>query len=82
MFSKPIGNTPYDEVKSLHRDSDVDESPIAQHHTLGILPNQGAPGDHLHDGKSSRKIKFADIDGGYIDGGTPSSTYASYPPGS
>jgi|TARA_R110000796_G_scaffold14138_1_gene46324 hypothetical protein len=80
MVFKPIGNTSYDEVKTLHRDSDVDESPIAQHHTLGILSNQASPGDHTHDGRSSSKIKFADIDGGYIDGGRPNSTYASTPP--
>jgi hypothetical protein len=63
MVFKPIGSTSYDEVKSLHRDSDVDESPIAQHHTLGILPNQAAHGDHVHDGKSSRKINYSDIEG-------------------
>ena len=63
MVFKPIGSTSYDEVKTLHRDSDVDESPIAQHHTLGILPNQAAHGDHVHDGKSSRKVSVKDLQG-------------------
>ena len=71
MVFKPIGSTSYDEVKSLHRDSDVDESPIAQHHTLGILPNQAAHGDHVHDGKSSKKINYSDIEG------TPASSTGS-----
>jgi len=74
MVYKPIGSTSYDEVKTLHRDSDVDESPIAQHHTLGILPNQASPGDHIHDGKSSKKIEVKDLVGVSItyqpEGGT------------
>lgn len=62
MDFKPIAQTSYDEVKRLHRDSDVDENPLAQHHTLGILPNQASPGDHTHDGRTSRKIKVSDLD--------------------
>ena len=62
MEFKPVAQTSYDEVKRLHRDSDVDESPIAQHHTLGILPNQASPGDHIHDGRSSKKIKLDNLD--------------------
>lgn len=44
------------EVNRLHARSDVDSSPIAQHHTLGIKHNQASYGDHVHDGKSSRKL--------------------------
>ena len=62
MNFKPVEQTSYDEVKRLHRDSDVDENPLAQHHTLGILPNQASPGDHIHDGKTSKKIKLSDLD--------------------
>lgn len=62
MNFKPVAQTSYDEVKRLHRDSDVDESPIAQHHTLGILPNQASPGDHIHDGRTSKKIRGIDLD--------------------
>jgi len=61
MDFKPVAQTSYDEVKRLHRDSDVDENPLAQHHTLGILPNQASPGDHIHDGKSSKKIEMGDL---------------------
>lgn len=66
MDFKPVARTSYDEVKRLHRDSDVDENPLAQHHTLGILPNQASPGDHIHDGKSSKKISLGDLEGGDI----------------
>ena len=62
MDFKPVARTSYDEVKRLHRDSDVDENPLAQHHTLGILPNQASPGDHVHDGRTSKKIKLSDLD--------------------
>lgn len=43
-------------VSSFHARSDVDSSSTAQHHTLGVGHNQAAPGDHNHDGKSSRKL--------------------------
>lgn len=43
-------------VNFFHTRSDVDSSQSAMHHTLGIGHNQGSPGDHVHDGKSSRKI--------------------------
>jgi hypothetical protein len=82
MVFKPIGSTSYDEVKTLHRDSDVDESPIAQHHTLGILPNQASPGDHVHDGKSSKKIEVKDLVGVSITytpaGGTVGGTQPTF----
>jgi hypothetical protein len=67
MKPRPVEQTSYDEVKRLHRDSDVDENPLAQHHTLGILPNQASPGDHIHDGKTSKKINLGDLQGGDID---------------
>lgn len=44
------------EVSQFHRQSDVNSSPLAQHHTLGIQPNQASPGDHTHDGKDSRLL--------------------------
>ena len=62
-FKPIIEQTSYDEVKRLHQDSDIDESPIAQHHTLGILPNQASPGDHTHDGRTSKKINFENLQG-------------------
>jgi hypothetical protein len=45
-----------EDVNKFHSNSDVDSSVTAQHHTLGILHNQSSPGDHQHDGKSSKKI--------------------------
>ncbi len=39
-----------------HRSSDVDSSILAQHHTLGVGPNQSSPGNHTHDGVNSKFI--------------------------
>lgn len=44
------------DVNFFHTRSDADTSSAAMHHTLGIGHNQASPGDHVHDGKSSRKI--------------------------
>lgn len=44
------------EVNKFHSNSDRDSSKTAQHHTLGIDPNQSSPGDHNHNGKNSKKI--------------------------
>lgn len=43
-------------VNFFHTRSDVDSGPSAMHHSLGIGHNQASPGDHSHDGKSSRKV--------------------------
>lgn len=43
-------------VNLFHARSDVDSSPSAQHHTLGISHNQASPGDHIHDGRNSKLI--------------------------
>lgn len=43
-------------VLKIHANSDVDSAVTGQHHTLGIQHNQASPGDHQHDGKSSRRI--------------------------
>jgi hypothetical protein len=44
------------ESTKAHSNSDVDSAITSQHHTLGIQHNQASPGDHKHDGKSSKKI--------------------------
>lgn len=71
----------YQQVKDFHVNSDVDENPLAYHHTLGPLAGQASPGDHTHDGTTSKKIKFEDIEGvGWnIDGGIPSTIYTPIP---
>lgn len=53
--AKPVSPAPRD-INLLHARSDLDSSTIAQHHTLGIKHNQASTGDHVHDGKSSRKV--------------------------
>lgn len=70
-----------EEVNTFHLNSDKDASAQALHHTLGLGANQASPGNHNHDGKNSAKIKFSDIDGGWmnVDGGIPSSIYTPIP---
>lgn len=60
------------EVQDFHKNSDVDASQQAQHHTLGNQHNQSAPGDHNHNGANSRKI------GAGLDSGFPSTAGATY----
>ena len=45
-----------DKVNNLHRYSDNDTSPVAQHHTLGLDQNQASPGNHTHDGRNSQTL--------------------------
>lgn len=44
------------DVKDLHNNSDVDSSPLAQHHTLGKGAHQAAAGDHTHDPNRSHAL--------------------------
>lgn len=70
-----------DEVNSFHQNSDRDSSAFAQHHTLGLGATQASPGNHSHNGKDSKRIKFSDIEGGWmnIDGGEPHTIYTPIP---
>lgn len=52
---KSVNPTAY-QVNQFHEHSDVDASAGAQHHTVGVNRNQASPGDHVHDGKASKKI--------------------------
>jgi hypothetical protein len=54
-FSSGSSFSPGD-VSQLHTRSDVDSSRNAQHHTLGLGRNEASPGDHIHDGYSSKKV--------------------------
>lgn len=54
--STPASSVAGSEVNKFHTNSDNDSAVTAQHHTLGILHNQASPGDHKHDGKSSKRI--------------------------
>lgn len=54
-MTQPLPPTPT-EVQKAHSNSDLDASQTAQHHTLGQGHNQGSPGDHMHDGKNSKKL--------------------------
>jgi hypothetical protein len=70
-----------EEVNALHLNSDKDSGPQALHHTLGTKPSQAAPGDHTHNGSNSARIKFDDLDGGWmnIDGGGPETIFDGLP---
>jgi len=50
------------ESRKAHTRSDVDLSPQSLHHTLGPRHNQSSPGDHIHDGITSRKIGPLEMD--------------------
>lgn len=57
------GNTPSAiESRHQHRQSDVDSAKTAQHHTLGTNRNQASPGDHIHDGVTSKKLGPLEMD--------------------
>lgn len=53
--SGPITNDPKS-VDQSHQNSDINSSIFAQHHTLGAGPNQSSPGNHNHDGSTSKLI--------------------------
>lgn len=59
--SKWSGESPQDSRK-IHSRSDTDTSPRALHHTLGPSHNQASPGDHIHDGSTSRKLGPLEMD--------------------
>lgn len=40
-------------VNDFHTNSDVDQEPDSQHHTLGQSPGQASPGNHSHNGSDS-----------------------------
>lgn len=67
------------EVHAFHENADKDGSQTALHHSLGPGPNQAAPGNHLHDGGSS-KILDPVLSGTTITGaktGNPAPALAS-----
>lgn len=43
-------------IGALHNSSDVDSSQQSQHHTLGPRHTQSSPGDHTHNGTSSKSL--------------------------
>jgi hypothetical protein len=55
-MTQPIPVPSSTDVSKAHTNADTDTSVTAIHHSLGILHNQASPGDHKHDGKTSKKI--------------------------
>jgi hypothetical protein len=48
-------------VQDFHTNSDADGSRNSFHHTLGVGRGQASPGDHLHDGGSSKLLMEGDV---------------------
>lgn len=48
-------------VDDRHANSDVDSSNNAQHHTIGVSPNQVNSGVHNHDGANSKRLPASSI---------------------
>jgi hypothetical protein len=44
------------DVIALHTRDDCDSGPHSHHHTLGYSRNQASPGDHIHDGFTSKLV--------------------------
>jgi hypothetical protein len=43
-------------ILDFHTNSDIDGGPSTQHHSLGLNRGQASPGDHMHDGSTSKLI--------------------------
>lgn len=39
-----------------HENADTDSSKYSKHHTLGTKSGQASPGNHIHDGTTSKKL--------------------------
>jgi hypothetical protein len=72
-------NSTFQQVKDFHLNSDVDQSFIAQHHTLGPLTNQASPGDHIHDGSTSKRLQLANLEGQSIPFAVQGGTLGTQP---
>jgi hypothetical protein len=70
----PRASVPAEEVNLFHLNSDRDAGPTSQHHTLGLGPSQASPGNHIHDGRNSKRIELKNLLGQSIvftvEGGT------------
>ena len=71
----PKARTSAKSILEMHQLSDVDSSPFAHHHTLGSRRNQSAPGNHIHDGKSSPLIPSLSNWTQYIDNSNAASNW-------
>ena len=63
----PSEKFPPTTVEEIHKNSDKDSSQLSQHHTLGPRHNQASPGDHIHDGGTSKGFSFTK----FTNGGSP-----------
>lgn len=47
---------PSEEIERFHTNDDLDGAATAHHHSLGSKRTQASPGDHTHDGGSSKQL--------------------------
>lgn len=67
-FKPDVRNVPTpEEVNFYHLASDKDSGPGALHHTLGLGPSQASPGNHNHDGRTSKRVELKNLDGASIN---------------
>lgn len=43
-------------VLDFHTNSDLNGSSASQHHSLGLTRGEASPGDHMHDGSTSKLL--------------------------
>jgi hypothetical protein len=55
MYTSP------DESRRAHFKADTDVSARSLHHTLGTGKTQASPGDHIHDGVTSKKLGLLEL---------------------
>lgn len=71
-FPNNLADLSPSDVNLIHAKSDRDSSKSAHHHTLGVDANQASPGDHIHDGRTSKRI------GAGLDATFPATANAAY----
>lgn len=55
-MTQPTPPPSSEQTNKAHANSDVDSAVTAQHHRLGTGHNQASPGDHKHDGHTSKLV--------------------------
>jgi len=70
-----------EEVNLLHLNADKDAGAGALHHTLGQGSSQASPGNHNHDGRSSKRVELKNLAGSsvmYNPGGGTTGTQPTF----
>lgn len=65
-------------VDKLHQNSDLNSSIFAQHHSLGSNPNQASPGNHIHNGATSKQLQDVNFTGVLVGPNTAGIIFISF----